>query len=91
MVYCSRCVWFVRFVAQKCPQEISSSGGNWKMNGDKESLGELIMTLNTASLNDETGPWRSFYVTSFNLPERILSRKYFIFQFHRLVRCILYI
>ncbi|KTF87625.1 hypothetical protein cypCar_00035444 [Cyprinus carpio] len=29
-------------------------GGNWKMNGDKESLGELIMTLNTASLNDET-------------------------------------
>lgn len=30
------------------------------MNGDKESLGELIMTLNTASLNDETGPWRSF-------------------------------
>lgn len=30
------------------------------MNGDKESLGELIMTLNTASLNDETGPWRLF-------------------------------
>ncbi|KAA0710022.1 Triosephosphate isomerase A [Triplophysa tibetana] len=29
-------------------------GGNWKMNGDKESLGELIMTLNTASLHDET-------------------------------------
>ncbi|KAG1946775.1 triosephosphate isomerase [Pimephales promelas] len=29
-------------------------GGNWKMNGDKETLGELIMTLNTASLNDET-------------------------------------
>ncbi|XP_065142073.1 triosephosphate isomerase A [Paramisgurnus dabryanus] len=28
-------------------------GGNWKMNGDKQSLGELIMTLNTASLNDE--------------------------------------
>lgn len=35
------------------------------MNGDKESLGELIMTLNTASLNDETGPWRSFDFTSF--------------------------
>ncbi|XP_056113767.1 triosephosphate isomerase A [Rhinichthys klamathensis goyatoka] len=28
-------------------------GGNWKMNGDKETLGDLIMTLNTASLNDE--------------------------------------
>ncbi len=34
------------------------------MNGDKESLGELMMTLNTASLNDETGPWRSFDFTS---------------------------
>lgn len=30
-------------------------GGNWKMNGNKESLGELISTLNTASLHDETG------------------------------------
>lgn len=40
-------------------------GGNWKMNGDKESLGELIMTLNTASLNDETGPGRSFEVLLF--------------------------
>ncbi|XP_055750483.1 triosephosphate isomerase A [Salvelinus fontinalis] len=29
-------------------------GGNWKMNGDKKSLGDLITTLNTASLNDET-------------------------------------
>lgn len=35
------------------------------MNGDKESLGELIMTLNTASLNDETGPGRSFEVLLF--------------------------
>lgn len=30
-------------------------GGNWKMNGNKETLGELISTLNTASLHDETG------------------------------------
>ncbi|KAJ8000058.1 hypothetical protein DPEC_G00200900 [Dallia pectoralis] len=29
-------------------------GGNWKMNGDKRSLGDLISTLNTASLHDET-------------------------------------
>ncbi|XP_029514019.2 triosephosphate isomerase A [Oncorhynchus nerka] len=29
-------------------------GGNWKMNGDKKSLGDLITTLNTASLHDET-------------------------------------
>ena len=32
-------------------------GGNWKMNGTKESLEELISTLNTASLHDETGEW----------------------------------
>lgn len=30
-------------------------GGNWKMNGNKETLEELITTLNTASLHDETG------------------------------------
>ncbi|XP_059205703.1 triosephosphate isomerase A [Centropristis striata] len=29
-------------------------GGNWKMNGNKESLTELMTTLNTASLHDET-------------------------------------
>ncbi|XP_063041542.1 triosephosphate isomerase A [Engraulis encrasicolus] len=29
-------------------------GGNWKMNGDKKSLGDLITTLNTAALNDQT-------------------------------------
>lgn len=29
-------------------------GGNWKMNGDKKSLGELIQTLNTASLDPNT-------------------------------------
>ncbi|KAL2080151.1 hypothetical protein ACEWY4_023944 [Coilia grayii] len=29
-------------------------GGNWKMNGDKKSLGDLITTLNTAALHDET-------------------------------------
>ncbi|KAG8004926.1 Triosephosphate isomerase [Nibea albiflora] len=32
-------------------------GGNWKMNGNKESLEELITTLNTASLDDQTGQW----------------------------------
>lgn len=30
-------------------------GGNWKMNGDKKSLGELINTLNGAKLNADTG------------------------------------
>ncbi|XP_069836000.1 triosephosphate isomerase [Dendropsophus ebraccatus] len=29
-------------------------GGNWKMNGDKKSLGELIDTLNSAKINTET-------------------------------------
>lgn len=29
-------------------------GGNWKMNGDKKSLGELINTLNSAKINTET-------------------------------------
>ncbi|KAG9344956.1 hypothetical protein AGOR_G00207320 [Albula goreensis] len=29
-------------------------GGNWKMNGDKKSLGELIQTLNSAKLHAET-------------------------------------
>lgn len=33
-------------------------GGNWKMNGDKKSLGDLITTLNTAALHDETGNFR---------------------------------
>lgn len=30
-------------------------GGNWKMNGDKKSLGELIHTLNGAKLAADTG------------------------------------
>ena len=30
-------------------------GGNWKMNGDKKSLGELIQTLNSAKLDSNTG------------------------------------
>ncbi|KAM3858099.1 triosephosphate isomerase [Diretmus argenteus] len=29
-------------------------GGNWKMNGSKGSLEELVTTLNTASLHDQT-------------------------------------
>ncbi|KAM9384842.1 triosephosphate isomerase [Pholidichthys leucotaenia] len=29
-------------------------GGNWKMNGSKESLGELISTLNSANMDDQT-------------------------------------
>ncbi|XP_072281090.1 triosephosphate isomerase [Pyxicephalus adspersus] len=29
-------------------------GGNWKMNGDKKSLGELINTLNTGKINADT-------------------------------------
>jgi len=58
-------------------------GGNWKMNGDKETLGELIMTLNTASLNDETGPWR--YLMLCCLLERILlSINYFSFHFSQI-------
>lgn len=38
-------------------------GLNWKMNGDKKSLGDLITTLNTASLNDETGNRHSVFVS----------------------------
>lgn len=30
-------------------------GGNWKMNGDKKSLSELIHTLNEAKVPAETG------------------------------------
>lgn len=34
-------------------------GGNWKMNGRKNNLGELINTLNAAKLPADTGePWR---------------------------------
>uniref|UniRef100_A0A8C5PJ52 Triosephosphate isomerase n=1 Tax=Leptobrachium leishanense TaxID=445787 RepID=A0A8C5PJ52_9ANUR len=29
-------------------------GGNWKLNGDKKSLGELISTLNGGKINDQT-------------------------------------
>ncbi|XP_075699064.1 triosephosphate isomerase [Rhinoderma darwinii] len=29
-------------------------GGNWKLNGDKKSLGELIDTMNSAKVNTET-------------------------------------
>ncbi|NP_001080476.1 triosephosphate isomerase [Xenopus laevis] len=29
-------------------------GGNWKMNGDKKSLGELINTLNSGKMNADT-------------------------------------
>ncbi|NXX66784.1 TPIS isomerase, partial [Spizella passerina] len=29
-------------------------GGNWKMNGDKKSLGDLIHTLNSAKLSADT-------------------------------------
>lgn len=30
-------------------------GGNWKMNGDKKSLGELIQTLNGAKVDPNVG------------------------------------
>lgn len=30
-------------------------GGNWKMNGDKKSLGELIQTLNDAKVDSNVG------------------------------------
>lgn len=29
--------------------------GNWKMNGSKKSIGELIQTLNTAELDPNVG------------------------------------
>lgn len=32
-------------------------GGNWKMNGDKKSLGELIQTMNTAKVDANVGMW----------------------------------
>lgn len=30
-------------------------GGNWKMNGDKKSLGELIKTMNAAKVDPNVG------------------------------------
>lgn len=30
-------------------------GGNWKMNGDKKSLGELIHTMNEAKVDANVG------------------------------------
>lgn len=30
-------------------------GGNWKMNGDKKSLGELIQTMNEAKVDSNVG------------------------------------
>lgn len=30
-------------------------GGNWKMNGDKKSLGELIQTMNGAKVDPNVG------------------------------------
>ena len=30
-------------------------GGNWKMNGDKQSIDGIIAFLNKGPLNDETG------------------------------------
>lgn len=33
-------------------------GGNWKMNGDKKILGELIHTLNSGKIPADTGEWR---------------------------------
>ena len=32
-------------------------GGNWKMNGDKKSLGELIQTMNGAKVDPNVGTW----------------------------------
>lgn len=34
-------------------------GGNWKMNGDKKSLGELIQTMNGAKVDPNVGMWIS--------------------------------
>lgn len=44
-------------------------GGNWKMNGDKKSLGELIDTLNGAKVDPNVGEW-------------ILDRVWQIFSFY---------
>lgn len=40
-------------------------GGNWKMNGDKKSLGELIQTMNGAKVDPNVGTWASLQQTSF--------------------------
>lgn len=32
-------------------------GGNWKLNGDKKSLGELIQTMNGAKVDPNVGMW----------------------------------
>lgn len=30
-------------------------GGNWKMNGNKDEIKQIVDTLNKAALNDNTG------------------------------------
>lgn len=37
-------------------------GGNWKLNGDKKSLGELIHTLNSGKINADTGELDCYFV-----------------------------
>lgn len=46
--------WFSPVASAMAPRKFFV-GGNWKMNGDKKSLGELIHTLNGAKLSADTG------------------------------------
>lgn len=36
-------------------------GGNWKMNGDKKSLGELIKTMNSGTVDPNVGMWQTLH------------------------------
>lgn len=42
-------------------------GGNWKMNGDKKSLGELIHTMNGAKVDPNVGMLILTVLTNANL------------------------
>ncbi|XP_031794121.1 triosephosphate isomerase isoform X1 [Sarcophilus harrisii] len=50
--------WNVTVVAAHCRRTMSSRkffvGGNWKMNGDKKSVGELVTSLNGANVPPNT-------------------------------------
>lgn len=62
-------------------------GGNWKMNGDKKSLGELIKTMNSGTVDPNVGMWQTLHCnmiraflwvisTSFHSPNvRSVSRR----------------
>lgn len=46
------------YIKTMAPSRKFFVGGNWKMNGRKKCLGELIGTLNAAKLPEDTGELR---------------------------------